>query len=143
MHSALRRLPGWFCTLFVIVMIALCALLAAFAVEQQQLRFQIEDLSVKLETSRQREAKQTYEYDQVVAELPLVKAELERVQPLADAAMAEEDRLRKERKELRAAVSALEEQIAQRQAELDELTAQAQALQEIFSPLNTLLTPVP
>ena len=98
---------------------ALCVCALAMAVWlplRASLRFRTEDTRVSLETSRQRETKQTYEYDQVVEALPLAQAELDELQPRADAAVALDQALRAERKQLRAEVKAL-------QAELDELKA--------------------
>ena len=124
------RLPGWFAAVFVAVMLCMCALIAFCAVEQYALRFQVADLQLSLDTSRQRERKQQFEYDEVVAALPLVQAELAATQPLADEAVAGVDERKALRKTLRADVAALEDQlealhaeIALLQAHLDELTA--------------------
>lgn len=135
-----QECPGWFRWLFVAALAALCTLLAFFAVEQYSLRFQIDDLTLKLDTSRQREAKQTYEYGQVSTELPMVLAELERISPLAQAAKEEETRLRQERKAMRASNAALQAEVDARQAEYDALLLQAQALQESLDALRELLT---
>ena len=70
-------LPRWFRAAFVAVMLVLVAELIWWAPAQYNLHFQTADVALSLETSRQREAKQQYEYDLVVAELPLTKAELE------------------------------------------------------------------
>lgn len=138
------RCPVWFRALFVAVMLLVCALLAFFAVDQVRLRAQIADLTISLETSRGREARQNHEYDEVVAALPEVKAELERVQPLADAAKAQENELRQQRKDIRAEIAGLQEQIDAAQAELDTLTAQALALQQATDSLAGILgTPAP
>lgn len=140
MRQSDQGAPGWFRALFVAVMAAVCALLAFFAVEQHSLRFQIDDLTLKLDTSRQREAKQTYEYNQVFEDLPLAQAELERVSPLAQELKEEESLLRQQRKDVRALLKTLEEELAARQAEYDALLLQAQALQEALSPLQDVLT---
>lgn len=124
-----RRGNGWFRVLFVTVMLLFCAALAFFAADQVRLKARIDDLTLSLETSRGREARQNHEYDEAVAALPEAKADLERVQPLAEAAKAEEAALRQQRKDVRAEIAALERQIAEAQAQLDELTEQAQALQ--------------
>ena len=139
-----RSCPGWFRALFVAAMLLICALLAFFAVEQVRLRAEIADLTISLDTSRGREARQNHEYDEVVAALPVARAELERVQPLADAAKAEENVLRQQRKDIRAENAALQEQIEAAQAELDALTIQANALQEAANSLTYILgTPAP
>ena len=138
------RCPGWFRALFVAVMLSVCALLAFFAVDQVRLQSKIADLTLSLETSRGREARQNHEYDEVVAALPEIRAELKRVQPLADAAKAVENDLRQQRKDIRAENAALQEQIDAAQAELDALTDQAVALQEAANSLaNILGTPAP
>lgn len=134
-----ERCPGWFRALFVAAMLLMCAALAFFAVDQVRLRAEIADLTISLETSRGREARQNHEYDEVVAALPEAKAALERAQPLAEAAKAQETELRQQRKDIRAENAALEEQIAAAQAELDALKAQAAALQEITESLGSIL----
>lgn len=139
-----ERCPGWFRALFVAAMLSVCALLAFFAVDQARLRAEVADLTLSLETSRGREARQNHEYDEVVAALPVTRAELERVQPQADAAKAVENDLRQQRKDIRAENAALQEQIDAAQAELDALTSQAMALQEAADSLaNILGTPAP
>ncbi|MCH5287233.1 MAG: hypothetical protein J1E43_07410 [Christensenellaceae bacterium] len=134
-----ERCPGWFRVLFVAAMLLVCALLAFFAVEQVRLRAQIDDLTLSLETSRGREARQNHEYDEAMAALPGARAELERVQPLAEAAKAEEQELRQQRKDIRAENAALQEQVTAAQAELDALTAQAAALRDAAKSLEQIL----
>ena len=118
------RLPGWFAALFVTVMLAVCAVIAFCTVEQYQLRFEVADLTLSLDTSRQRERKQEYEYNEVIAALPLVQAELEATQPLADEAVAAVNDLKARRKALRAENAELEEQLAALQAEVTALQVQ-------------------
>ena len=134
-----RRGPGYFQGLFVAAMLIVCVLLALFAVDQVRLRAQIDDLTLSLETSRGREARQNHEYDEVVAALPEARAELERVAPLAEAAKAEENELRQQRKDIRAENAALQEQIDAAQTELDALMVQAAALQEAAASLQNIL----
>lgn len=134
-----QRGSGYFRGLFVAVMLIVCVLLAWFAVDQTRLRAQMADLTLSLETSRGREARQTHEYDEAVAALPQVQAELARVAPLAEAAKAEENELRQQRKDIRAENEALQEQIESAQAQLDALTAQAAALQEAAASLQRIL----
>lgn len=139
-----KRCSGWFRALFVAAMLLICALLAFFAVDQVRLRAEIADLTISLDTSRGREARQKHEYDAVVAALPAARAELERVQPLADAAKAEENELRQQRKDIRAENAALQAQIEAEQAELDALILQATALQDVAGSLAIILgTPAP
>lgn len=118
------RLPGWFAALFVTVMLAVCAVIAFCTVEQYQLRFEVADLTLSLDTSRQRERKQEYEYNEVIAALPLVQAELEATQPLADEAVAAVNDLKARRKALRAENAELEAQLAVLQAEVAALQVQ-------------------
>ena len=107
----MAQIPGWLRAAFVAVMLLACAVLCWFAPTQYALRFQRDDLALSLETSRQREAKQRYEYDQVASALPETVLELERTQPLADEASAAETAQRTSRKALREENAALEEQL--------------------------------
>lgn len=124
----MQRLPGWFRAVFVTVMFLTCAVLAWYAVSQYELRFQVADLTLSLDTSRQREAKQQYEYDQVVAQLPVVRAQVAELEPLAAAAVATETDLRAQRKALRAENASLLEQLEAVQAEVTALQEQEAAL---------------
>lgn len=134
-----RCCPVWFRGLFIAVMLAVCVLLAYQAVERVRLQASVDDLLIQLETSRGREARQTHEYEEVMAALPLVQEELERIAPLAEAAQQQEAELRQQRKDIRAENSALQEQIAAAEARLGELTAQAAALQEAAESLRLIL----
>lgn len=123
--------PLWFRILFCLIMLCLCAVLAYTAVARETLLFQIQDLSLSLETSRQRETKQQYEYNQVVEALPKLQAELAEVAPKAETAAATVDELKATRKALRADNKALEEAITALTQERDDLLAQKEAfLQE-------------
>ena len=133
------RCPGWFRGVFVAVMLLVCAWLAFFAVDQARLKAQIADLTLSLETSRGREARQNHEYDEAITALPLAREELAKMEPLAQVAKERETELRQQRKDIRAENAALEAQIAEAQAELDALTAQAVALREAAESLNTIL----
>ena len=134
-----QRGSGCFRGLFVTVMLIVCVLLAVFAVDQVRLRAQIADLTLSLETSRGREARQNHEYDEAVAALPVAQAELARVEPLAAAAQAEEKELRQQRKDIRAENVSLQEQIDAAQATLDGLKAQAEALQGAAASIQDIL----
>lgn len=122
-------LPRWFRAAFVAVMLALVAELIWFVPQQVELRFQIDDAALSLDTSRQREAKQQYEYDQVATQLPLTLAELEATQPLADAAEAREQTLRTQRKTLRSQKTSLQTQLDAAVASSTDLQASVSALQ--------------
>ena len=148
----MAQIPGWLRAAFVAVMLLACAVLCWFAPTQYALRFQRDDLALSLETSRQREAKQRYEYDQVASALPETVLELERTQPLADEASAAETALRASRKALREENAALEEQLtaalaAQAEAEsrrdalrqeTERLTAQQEALSRALEALDAV-----
>ena len=148
----MAQIPGWLRAAFVAVMLLACAVLCWFAPTQYALRFQRDDLALSLETSRQREAKQRYEYDQVASALPETALELERTQPLADEASAAETALRTSRKALREENAALEEQLtaalaaqaaaeARRDAlrqETERLTAQQEALSRALEALDAV-----
>lgn len=97
-----------FRTGFVLVMIAAILLVIWYIPVSQSLRFNISETEKELDTSMKREEKQRYEYDEVIAELPLVRADLAEKQPLAEAAAAEVTELKAERKALRAEKAALE-----------------------------------
>ena len=86
----------------VLVLLCLCFFLVWYVPSSSLLAFSIRDVQVSLDTSRQREVKQQYEYDQVISELPVARDELSRLQPLADSARAEVTELKSRRKELRA-----------------------------------------
>ena len=135
----MQRLPGWFRAVFVAAMFLTCAVVCWYAAEQYGLRFQIADLTLSLDTSRQREVKQQYEYDQVVAELPEVQAQVDEMEPKAAAAQATEKELRAQRKALRAENSSLTTQLETLQAEVDALKEQEAALQAEVDALKKQL----
>lgn len=119
------RTAGWFRALFIVVMLFTCAVLCWYAAAQYTLRFQVADLTLSLETSRQREVKQQYEYDQVSAQLPLVQAQVEELEPQAAQAKAREAELRARRKALRAEVARLQEEQEALEAQVEALRQQA------------------
>ena len=127
-HDA--TMPGWFRALFTAVMLFVCGVIAFCTVEQVGLRAQVEDLTRSLNTSRQRERKQQYEYDQVVAAIPETEAELASVQPEADEAVQAVADLKALRKELRAQRDTLAAELETAQTELaqaQEALAEAEA----------------
>lgn len=126
----MQQVPGWLKAALIAALLVACAALCWFAPSQYELRFQRTDLALSLNTSRQREAKQQHEYDQVVQQLPQVQAQLEEIQPLAAAAKEKETELRALRKQLRSANADLADQLAARQAELDALLVQEAQLQQ-------------
>ena len=84
---------------FTIVLILCCLFLVWFVPTRSNLDFQLADIEKSLDTSRGRERKQQYEYDEVVAELPRIQAELAQTQPLADEAAAAVAELKEKRKD--------------------------------------------
>ena len=133
----MTQVPGWFKAAFAAVMLAACAVLCWFAPSQYTLRFQRNDLTLSLETSRQREAKQRYEYAQVEAALPETARLLEETQPLAAKAAEAEAALRARRKALREENARLEEQLSAAQAALEEAEAQRASLQQEADELSS------
>lgn len=135
----MQRMPGWFRAVFVTVMLLTCAILCWYAASQYQLRFQVADLTLSLDTSRQREVKQQYEYDQVVAEIPLVQAQVAELEPQAAAAQAIEKDLRAQRKALRAENADLQKQLESLQSEVADLREQEQQLRDDVEALRQQL----
>ncbi len=86
---------------FTVIMLICVLFIVWYLPAVSQRRFQLEDTQKSLETSLGRERKQQSEYDETVATLPEVEAELERVLPLTEAAKEEVKSLKKERKALR------------------------------------------
>ena len=93
---------------FSVFMLIFCIVLIAYVPLKAVLDFRLSEAVLSLETSKGRERKQQYEYDQVTSELPRTRAELETAQPLADAALQEVTELKALRKELRAEKKRLE-----------------------------------
>lgn len=87
--------------LFSVIMIIFVLFVVWFLPSVSERRFQLDDIRKSLETSRGRERKQQYEYDETAAAIPETEAELERLIPQAEAAEAEVKELKKERKKLR------------------------------------------
>lgn len=94
--------------LFAVIMLMCVLFIAWYLPAVSQRRFQLNDIQKSLETSQGRERKQQSEYDETVASIPAVEAELERVLPLAESAKEEVKSLKKERKTLRAEKKELE-----------------------------------
>ena len=122
-------IPRWFRALFVVTMLLISLLLFWYAPLQVNLHFQLEDLALSLDTSRQREAKQQYEYDQVAAQLPITQAELALLQPQADDAAARETELRTQRKTLRTQQADITQQLEAAQTAIAALTSEVSSLQ--------------
>lgn len=129
-------LPRWFLAVFTAVMLLVVAELFLLVPQQAELLFQIDDLTLSLETSRQREAKQLYEYDQVAEALPQTRAELDAALPLTQQATEQEQALRTRRKELRAQQSDLNAQLEAATASATDLQAQLDTLLQEVNALR-------
>ena len=84
------------------------------------LQSSVSETRQNLETSRGRERKQLDEYNKAVADLPLVKAELENTAPLAAEAEQLVSDLKARRKELRQEKKVLEEKAAESSGSIKE-----------------------
>ena len=108
----MKQKPDRFSVLFAVVLLLFCLIMILYVPATSMLRFQLEDVSISLETSQGRERKQQHELDEVLAELPLLRAELADTQPQAEAALQEVADLKAARKALRAEIKQLEETLA-------------------------------
>ena len=90
-----------FPVLFVSVMLFLVLFLIWYLPAVNQRLFMLQDVQQSIETSQGRERKQQYEFDQTVAAIPEIQAELDRVIPLEEEASREVQALKDERKQLR------------------------------------------
>lgn len=96
----------------VLILFAFVVFMVWYTVSMSSLDSKIAETRQSLETSRGRENKQQAEYDKAVAELPLVQAELQEKQPLAEEAESKVAALKTRRKELRAEKQELEEMLS-------------------------------
>ena len=94
-----------FCVVFFFVF---AAFMAWHIPSVSSVRSKIEQTQRDLDTSRGREDKQQAEYNKAVEELPVVRAELQEKEPLAEEALKTIEVLKARRKELRAEKKALE-----------------------------------
>ena len=94
-----------FCVVFFFIF---AAFMAWYLPSMSSVRSKTVQTQRDLETSRGREDRQQAEYDKAVSELPLVKAELEEKQPLAEEALKTIEDLKVRRMELRAEKKSLE-----------------------------------
>ena len=106
-----------FCAAFFFVF---AAFMFWFIPSGASLRSEISETRQELELNRGREAKQQYEYDSAVEELPLKLAELEEIRPLADEAEQSVASLKARKKELLAKKKELEENAGNETEVLDE-----------------------
>ena len=104
-------IPGWFKVVFAVVLLLCLSIVCLCTVDQPRLETELAELTASLDTSRQREAKQQAEYDEVAAQLPVTQAELAKIQPEADAVRANLEALKNQRDELREQETALENEL--------------------------------
>jgi len=97
---------------FVVIMILSVVFVSWYVPASGSLRYRIGDAEKSLETSKGRERKQQHEYDETLAEIPVVQDEVDRIAPLAEAAAQEKEALKKERKALREEKKKLEEELS-------------------------------
>ena len=90
-----------FAWIFAAVMMLCVAYMIWYVAALSNVRFRLQDVGKSIETSRGRERKQQHEYDETVAEIPVVQAEIDRITPLADEAKRQVQALKAERKQLR------------------------------------------
>ena len=97
---------------FVVIMIIMVLFVIWYVPAVGKIRFEIEDAGKSLKTSKGRELKQEHEYNQTLAEIPLIQDELDTIAPLAEAAEKEKEELKQERKALRSEKKKLEEELS-------------------------------
>ena len=107
MKSRHSRFP----ILFVSVMLFCVLFMIWYLPALNERLFTLQDVRQSIETSRGRERKQQYEYDQTVAAIPEIQAELDRVIPLEEEADRVVQALKDERKQLRQKKKDLEAQL--------------------------------
>ena len=104
----MNRRKSVFPVIFVLVMFLCVLFISWYLPAVSGLRYRLQDAKVSLETSQGRERKQQHEYDEVVAAIPEVQAELDSILPLSTSAAEEVKNLKAERKQLRERKNELE-----------------------------------
>ena len=97
MKSSRSCLP----VLFAFIMLVCVLFVIWYLPAVSERRFILQDTQKSIETSQGRERKQQYEYEETVAAIPGVQAELDRINPLNDSVTQEVKVLKEERKRLR------------------------------------------
>ena len=115
-------MPKWFARLFAVVMLLACGATAYFVYQHEKLSYAVEDARVSLETSRARERKQEYEWDQVSQAIPKAEEELSLLQPQVDDLLASLTDLRQTRTALDEANTVLTESVTHTQTQVSSLT---------------------
>ena len=106
--------------LFVSIMLSFVIFLTWYVPSVSQLCFELDEARLSLETSRGRERKQQFEFEQVQMDLPVLQSELAELLPLTETAKQEVSDLKARRKELREEVQILESAVAGDPAEESE-----------------------
>ena len=100
-----------FSVIFTLIML-ICVMFVIWYIPASRTRlFQLQDIRKSLETSQGRERKQQREYDEVIAAIPSVQAELDKILPLSEDAKKHVADLKEERKKLREGKKELEAQL--------------------------------
>ena len=110
--------------LFVSIMLSFVIFLTWYVPSVSQLCFELDEARLSLETSRGRERKQQFEFEQVQMDLPVLQSELAELLPLTETAKQEVSDLKARRKELREEVQILESAVAGDPAEESEHEAE-------------------
>ena len=110
--------------LFVSIMLSFVIFLTWYVPSVSQLCFELDEARLSLETSRGRERKQQFEFEQVQMDLPVLQSELAELLPLTETAKQEVSDLKARRKELREEVQILENAVAGDPAEESEHEAE-------------------
>ena len=97
----MKRRSAFIPVLFSVIVLIFILFIVWYLPSSGSLQFRIDDIGKSIETSRGRERKQQVEFDEVLTAIPEVRAEIERVRPLADQAEQEVADLKAERKKLR------------------------------------------
>ena len=103
---------------FTLILLFCVLFLAWYAPSASRRTFDLNDIEKSLETSKGRERKQQNEYNDVVAEIPVIREKIDQIKPDLAAAELENKELKAERKELRARKKELEEML--KQSDLEE-----------------------
>ena len=113
-------------TAILVAALLLCSVMVAASIfHEAAMVKKIADVQINLEAVQGRLRKQQQEYAEYQALLPQVEAELAALQPQADAAYEQEQALRQQRKDLRAANSALPDELNALLDQADEASADA------------------
>ena len=104
---------SFFSFVFVFVALLFSFFMAWYIPSYASLQSRMEETALSLETSRGRENKQQYEYDQVAEEIPQIRQKISQTVPLSEVKESLVLELKSKRKELRNEKKKLEEQIAE------------------------------